>query len=134
MGKSVARATRPKAQKSPIPPLRDGDRMDAAEFLRRYAADRSIYSAELLKGIVHVTRWREHENGEEMIVPPVSAEDHSQPHSDLITWLGVYAAHTPVVACHTPVTTILPSQDTGFEPDALLRFFPNRRRVAGRPG
>jgi hypothetical protein len=124
MGKTLARVTRPKAQRGRIPPLRDGDRMDASEFLRRYAADRSVYSAELLKGIVHVTRRREHENGEEMIVPPISAEGHSQPHLDLLTWIGIYTTHTPGIAGHTPVTTILPSQDTGFEPDALLRILP----------
>src|SRR5262245_12574946 len=99
MGKSVTRVTKPEA----IPPLRDGDRMDADEFLRRYAADKVVYSAELLKGVVHVTRWREVRDGEETIVPPISAEGHSGPHAKIICWLGVYSAATPGTFSHSPV-------------------------------
>jgi hypothetical protein len=106
-----------------IPPLRDGDRMGADEFLRRYAADKSVvYSAELLQGVVYVTRWREFQNGEEVIVPPISAEGHSEPHASIVTWLGTYAAFTGGVASLSPITTILPSQTTGLEPDAVLRI------------
>jgi hypothetical protein len=119
MGKSAARVTT-----KPIPPLRDGDRMDADEFLRRYAADKVVYSAELLKGVVHVTRWRETRDGREMIVPPISAEGHGEPGAGLTAWLVTYAASTPGVAASGPVTTILPSRTTAFEPDALLRVLP----------
>lgn len=108
-----------------IPPLRDGDRMGADEFLRRYAADPVVYSAELLQGVVHITRWREIQNGKEMIVPPISADGHSEPHAALITWLGTYSALTDGVRSLSPITTILPSQTTGLEPDAVLRILPD---------
>src|SRR4051812_25118571 len=110
---------KPKAdgKSEPIPPLRDGDRMGVDEFLRRYAADPVVYSAELLQGVVHITRRREFQNGKEMIVPPISAGGHATPDNCLQTILGVYAAHTSGVAAHSAVTTILPSHTTGLEPD-----------------
>jgi len=123
---SAAQITKPKPNGQPeaIPPLRDGDRMDVDEFLRRYAADPVVHSAELLQGVVHITRWREVHNGKEMIVPPISAGGHATPDNHLQTILGVYAAHTPGVASHSSVTTILPSKTTGLEPDAVLRILP----------
>ena len=120
MGRAAARITKPKT----IPPLRDGDRMDADEFMRRYAADKVVYSAELLKGVVHVTRWREIRDGKETIVPPISAEGHGEPSAAITTWLGVYAIATPGVKFPGSVTVILPSKDTGLEPDAVLRIPP----------
>ena len=127
MGKSAAQVTKkpkPGAQPEAIPLLRDGDRMGVDEFLRRYAADPVVYSAELLQGVVHITRRRESQNGKEMIVPPISAGGHSQPHASLITWLGSYAAFTEGVAALSPITTILPSRTTGLEPDAVIRILP----------
>ncbi|QJW96727.1 Uma2 family endonuclease [Frigoriglobus tundricola] len=107
-----------------IPPLRDGDRMDANEFLRRYAADPIVYSAELLQGVVHVTRWREFTDGKETIVPPISADGHATPDNHLQGIFFVYASHTPGVVSSGSVTTLLPSQATSLEPDALLRVLP----------
>lgn len=127
MGKVAAQITKqPKSSGKPeaIPPLRDGDRMDADEFLRRYTADPVVYSAELLQGIVHITRWREFKDGKEVIVPPISADGHGKPHLRLSTWLGVYTASTPGIDALSPVTTILPSGTTGLEPDAVLRILP----------
>ena len=120
MGKAASRITRPKA----VPPLRDGDRMDADEFLRRYAADKVVHTAELLKGVVHVTRRRESRNGEEMIVPPISAGGHGTPSNRITTWATVYSAYTPGVESSGSVTTILPSNATGLEPDGILRVLP----------
>jgi hypothetical protein len=124
---SAARVTK-KPKRKPdaeaIPPLRDGDRMGVEEFLRRYAADPVVYSAELLQGVVHITRWREFQNGKEMIVPPISADGHAMPDNRLQTWLGVYSAHTSGVVSSGPATTLLPSQATGLEPDAVLRILP----------
>ena len=107
-----------------IPPLRDGDRMDVDEFLRRYKADPIVHSAELLQGVVHITRRREIRNGEEMIIPGISAEGHGMPHNQIQGCLGVYSAHTRGVQAHGPGTTILPSNVTGLEPDAILRILP----------
>ncbi|MCI0699718.1 MAG: Uma2 family endonuclease [Planctomycetia bacterium] len=126
MGKSAAQITKPKPQPKPepIPPLRDGDCMGVDEFLRRYAADKEVYSAELLQGVVHITRRRVIQDGKEMIVPPISADGHAKPDNQLQTWFGVYSAHTPGVQALSPVTTILPSKETGLEPDAVLRILP----------
>ena len=117
---------KPKREPDPpaIPPLRDGDRMDADEFLRRYAADPVVYSAELLQSVVHITRRRENHNGKEMIVPPISAEGHAMPDQRLQGVLFVYAAQTPGMVGYGPVTVILPSKTTALEPDAVLRVLP----------
>ena len=140
MGKAAERVTKkPKsgrdrkgadAPATGVPPLRDGDRLDIDEFLRRYAADKVVYSAELLQGIVHITRWRETHDGEETTVPPISAEGHSEPHASLITWFGNFAAATPGLKALSPITTILPSQTTGLEPDAVLRILPSHGGAA----
>lgn len=58
-----------------IPPLRNGDRLSRAEFLRRYHAMPGLNHAELIEGRV-------------CMPSPVSAEQHGEPHFDLITWLG----------------------------------------------
>jgi Uma2 family endonuclease len=120
MGKAASRVTKPTA----IPPLRDGDRMGVDEFLRRYAADKVVYSAELLKGVVHVTHRREILDGKELFVPPLGAAGHSEPQGAIIWWFGTYAVATPGTKFHPPTTTILPSKTTGLEPDALLRLLP----------
>lgn len=120
MGKSVARITRPPA----VPRLNDGDRMDADEFLRRYAAETRVRAAELIGGVVHITRTRVVRDGQEKIVPPIDALGHSEPHADLITLLRVYAAHTPHTVAGGPVTTVLPASSTAVEPDAVLRILP----------
>jgi Uma2 family endonuclease len=126
MNPAVQVTKHPKQNGKPqgIPPLRDGDRMDADEFLRRYKADPVAYSAELLQGVVHITRWRELRNGKEMIVPPISAEGHSTPDNHLQGIFFVYASQTPGVASMGAVTTILPSKTTSLEPDSVLRILP----------
>ena len=128
--KTASRVTR-KAKQPPlngkpgaIPPLRDGDRMDVDEFLHRYAADPVVHSAELLQGVVHITRRREIRNGEETIVPPISADGHGIPDNQIQAALGIYSAYTPGVQASSPITTILPSNTTGLEPDAILRILP----------
>jgi hypothetical protein len=115
---------KPNGKPEAIPPLHDGDRVDVDEFLRRYAADKTVFSAELLQGIVHITRRRFTQDGKEMIVPPISAEEHAVPDNHLQGIFFVYAAQTPGIASSSSVTTILPSQTTGLEPDAMLRVLP----------
>jgi hypothetical protein len=83
-----------------------------------------VYSAELLQGVVHITRRREIQNGKEMIVPPISAEGHGEPCAAIVGCFFTYAAATPGVVCPGSITTLLPSQTTGLEPDAVLRILP----------
>ena len=94
-----------------VPPLRNGDRLNSAEFLRRYAAMPDLNKAELIGGSTYV------------MASPVSSEGHSDPHADLITWLGVYRASTPGVRVGNNATVILSEDDTP-QPDALLRVLP----------
>lgn len=66
------------------PPLNPGDRLSRAEFERRYEAHPEIKKAELIEGVVYVPS-------------PIRIQQHSRPHGDLVTWLGVYRAATPGV-------------------------------------
>jgi len=66
-----------------IPPLQNGDCLTREEFERRFDATPNLKKAELIEGVVYLP-------------PPVSVE-HGQPHFDLITFLGIYAANTPGV-------------------------------------
>jgi Uma2 family endonuclease len=90
-----------------LPPLENGDRLTRAEFERRYAAMPQIKKAELIEGVVYVSS-------------PVRVI-HSQPHADFMTWLGVYRAATPGVACYDNPTVRLDA-DNEPQPDAVLRI------------
>jgi Uma2 family endonuclease len=78
-----------------------------------------------LQGVVHITRRREFQNGREVIVPPISADGHATPDNHLQGIFFVYATHTPGVASMGSVTTVLPSNTTGLEPDVVLRVLPD---------
>lgn len=92
------------------PPLRDGDHLTRDEFERRYETMPQVNSAELVEGVVHMPS-------------PVSAEEHGEPHFDLITWLGVYRAHTLHVRGGDNSTLRL-DIDNEPQPDGYLRLMP----------
>jgi Uma2 family endonuclease len=93
-----------------IPPLEPNDRLTRAEFERRYQAMPHVKKAELIEGIVHMPS-------------PVRAEDHGNPHGDLITWLGVYRARTPGLRVSDNATIRL-DMDNEPQPDASLYLLP----------
>ncbi len=93
-----------------IPPLVAGDRLTRAEFERRYTAMPHVKKAELIEGVVYIPS-------------PVSTEKHAAPHSDLVTWLGVYRAGTPGVQAGDNGTVRL-DLDNEPQPDGLLRILP----------
>lgn len=97
---------------STVPPLEAGDRLTQAEFLRRYEAMPDIHNAELIEGVVYMPS-------------PVSAEGHAEPHSELVTWLGTYRAHTPGVKSGDNATLRL-DLDNCPQPDGYLRLLPER--------
>lgn len=108
-----------------IPELRDGDRLDAAEFMRRYEATPEGFRAELINGVVHVNQWLEvGPDGKERIMPPISNEGHGQPQGDVISVIGFYSLHTPGTRGSAPTTLRLSPTDSIPEPDALLRILP----------
>ena len=87
-------------------PLEAGDHLTREQFEERYEAMPLLKKAELLKGIVYVPS-------------PVRLELHAEPHSLLVTWLGVYAAHTPGVRAADNATVRL-GRESEPQPDALL--------------
>jgi Uma2 family endonuclease len=104
-------------QRRPVPahsrrplPLHAGDRLSRAEFERRYRAHPEIKKAELLEGVVFMPS-------------PVRYEKHSEPHSQVITWIGVYGAATPGVRLGDNATVRL-DYENEVQPDALLRLEP----------
>jgi Uma2 family endonuclease len=65
-----------------VPRLQPGDRLTRAEFERRFDATPGLKKAELIEGIVYMP-------------PPVSFAGHSEPHQNLMYWLGTYKSLTP---------------------------------------
>lgn len=86
------------------PPLESGDRLSRAEFERRYHARPDIEKAELIEGVVYVASL-------------VHIQKHSEPHSDIVTWVGLYRAETPGVRAADNGTLRL---DTDNEPQPDL--------------
>lgn len=54
---------------------------------------------------------------------PVRFEQHGRPHSNFITWLGVYSAATPGISVGDNATVRLDFENE-IQPDALLRLEP----------
>ena len=90
-----------------IPPLEAGDRLTTTEYRRRYEAMPDCDHAELIQGVVYMPS-------------PVSA-GHSEPHADLLFWLGHYRVHTPGVRAGDNGTLWL-DFDSAPQPDCYLRL------------
>lgn len=93
-----------------VPPLENGDRLTAREFLRRYAAMPQLRKAELIQGVVYMGS-------------PVRLDRHGEPDSLIQGWLWSYSLATPGVRSATNSTTRLGPDDVP-QPDALLRILP----------
>ncbi|OAB63457.1 hypothetical protein AY599_17275 [Leptolyngbya valderiana BDU 20041] len=91
-----------------VPILENGDRLTRAEFERRYQGMPHVKKAELVEGVVYMAS-------------PSRYRQHGQPHSDVMTWLGVYRAATPGVYC-ADNTTVRLDLENEFQPDAVLRL------------
>jgi Uma2 family endonuclease len=92
----------------PVPPLQPGDHLSRREFARRYEAMPHIKKAELIEGVVYMPF-------------PVHFSTHSQPHANIMIWLGTYFVATPGVQLGDNATVILDA-DNEVQPDALLRL------------
>lgn len=98
----------PDWQFASLPPLENGDRLTAREFLRRYEAMPHIKKAELIEGVVYMGS-------------PVRIKQHARPDGIIQTWLGLYAVETPGTENATNATSRL-DVDNVPQPDGLLRI------------
>jgi Uma2 family endonuclease len=95
-----------------VPPLENGDRLDRAEFERRYDAMPDLKKAELIEGVVYMPS-------------PVRYRRHSRPHIHVSAWLANYEARTPGVEAGDNGSIRL---DLGNmpQPDGFLIILPER--------
>ena len=94
-----------------VPPLENGDRLDAAEFRRRYEAMGPGVRAELVGGIVYVD-----------MASPVKLRRHGKPLARVLGVIIAYEARTPGIEYGTDSTTRL-DEDNEYQPDAFV-FLP----------
>lgn len=100
------------------PLLENGDRMDRAEFHRRYSQCGELHRVELIEGVVYMPS-------------PIRFAAHSREQGLMIWWLGAYAAMHEGVEHGGPTSIILDDQNEP-EPDALLfRMHPGRLDAEG---
>ncbi len=109
-------ANQTNAKTSIIPPLENGDRLTRNEFERRYAAMPHLKKAELIEGIVYVPAALRFEN-------------HAEPHSRIMTWLGVYQAFTSRTRVGDNPTVRL-DLDNEPQPDAALLIKGGQARIS----
>jgi Putative restriction endonuclease len=111
----MSTATQPRtpdtSEPAKVPPLRNGDRLTAEEFERRYDAMPGLKKAELINGVVYMA-------------PPVSLDDHAAPHFDFVGWLALYRLATPGVRGADNATLRLPLANRP-QPDACLLIEPS---------
>jgi len=93
-----------------IPPLANGDKLTRYEFERRYNAMPHLKKAELIEGIVYMAA-------------ALRFKSHGEPHGQIITWLGIYAAMTPGVSLGDNPTVRL-DLDNEPQPDVVLLINP----------
>lgn len=101
----------PSARKPRVPPLENGDILDAKEFWRRYSAMKDLKKAELIEGVVYMGS-------------PVSME-HGEPDHDLAIWLGNYRIRTLGLRSAMNSTVKLGRKNTP-QPDIML-FVPESK-------
>ena len=107
----TAPVARPGYPPAAIPPLANGDHLDRLEFERRYNAMPEVNKAELIEGVVYMPS-------------PVRYGHHSNPHFNLITWLGMYATATPGIAGGDNGSLRLDMENEP-QPDAFLIVLPS---------
>ncbi len=93
------------------PVLEAGDRLTRDEFERRYHRMPHVKKAELIEGIVYM--------------PSPVRLTHGKPHSQLVTWLDIYASETPGLLTADNVTVRLDLANEP-QPDIVLMIAPER--------
>lgn len=100
----------PAQDRSAIPPLENGDRLDQKTFHERYKATPEQFKAELIEGMVYV------------MASPLNPR-HGRPHGKLIGWLSLYEEATPGTETLINTTDIL-GPESEPQPDAALLVLP----------
>ena len=100
----------PAAVLARTPPLENGDHLTSDEFERRWKAMPALKRAELIEGIVYMPA-------------ALRADQHGDPHTLVMTWVGVYQLMTPGVIASDNSTVRLDSRNV-LQPDACLRLPP----------
>lgn len=103
-------------QSTTTPPLENGDRLTRTEFERRYAAMPKLKKAELIEGVVYVPA-------------ALRFRSHAEPHSRIMTWLGVYQAFTPGIEIGDNPTVRL-DLDNAPQPDAVLTIDGGQAKIS----
>lgn len=114
------------SRRAAVPPLVEGDRLDQAEFHRRYEAMPPGTHAELVDGVV--------------FMPSAVGPEHGRAQVPALVWLSYYEAHTPGVEVRDNTSTVLGPRSEP-QPDGLLRILTeyggrtqtDRRFVRGVP-
>jgi Uma2 family endonuclease len=91
------------------PPLREGDRLKAKEFLHRWNAMPELKHAELIDGVVFMSS------------PVITV--HGDHYVDLAGWLWFYVSQTPGCRAGGDATWIMGPEDVP-QPDLALRLLP----------
>ena len=86
-------------------PLEPGDRLNRAEFERRYHAMPNCKKAELIEGVVYM--------------PSPARLRHGQPHAFLMGWILQYSIATPGTSCTNNTTNRL-DQENEPQPDVAM--------------
>lgn len=110
MAASLTHPAPPRGTLAPPPPLENGLRLSAAEFLRRYDAMPETKKAELIGGVVYMGS-------------PVRYDQHGQPDHLLQGWLFTYQVATPGVRAGSNATLRLGPAHI-LQPDAVLMRTP----------
>lgn len=101
------------------PPIREGDRLDSPEFLRRWEAMPSLKRAELIGGVV--------------FMPSPVSFPHSKTHGAIYGWVWSYSEVTPGCESGIDCTWLMGPKDVP-QPDIFLRILPEyggQSRVEG---
>jgi Uma2 family endonuclease len=116
--------THPVVSRGAIPLLRNGDRLQSEEFLRRYEAMPGV-KAELIDGRVYLdsSPVSNADGSLSIMASPVRIEEHADPHAELISWLGHYRAFTFGVRVSDNGTLLLDLKNNP-QPDVHLRVLP----------
>jgi Putative restriction endonuclease len=101
------------------PPLRPGDKLTRAEFMRRWELHPEIKFAELIGGVVYM--------------PSPLSRLHGVTDNTAGAWLCTYRAHTPGTESGSNATTLMEGDETP-QPDDYLRILPEFGGRSGNEG